>query len=301
MITSVELRHLRYFVAVAEELHFGRAAVRLHIAQPPLSQQIRHLEEELGVTLLSRTNRRVELTNAGRVFLVEARRTIDQAAHAMRMAQRAHRGQAGRLVIGFVVSTVVLPDVLRVFRARQPGVDLGLHQLTSARQVVALREGRLDVGFVRLPLVAPDLQTEVAYQEPIVIVTAKEHPVARRRRVSLAMLGGEPFILWPRSEGAGFHDQVIGLCRAAGFSPHVVQEATEMQTIINLVAAGIGVSLVPRSVAHPRRSDVAIHPLRGATAQARLAIVWRRGDDSPVMAAFLDAVRVQRARWLRAR
>lgn len=297
----MELRHLETLLAVHDTGSFTSAADRLHTVQSNVSDQIRQLEEELGVTLLSRTNRRVELTNAGRVFLVEARRTVDQAAHAMRMAQRAHRGQAGRLVIGFVVSTFVLPDVLRAFRARQPGVDLGLHQLTSARQVEALREGRLDVGFVRLPLVAPDLQTEVAYEEPIVIVTAKEHEVAKRRRVTLGMLSDEPFILWPRTEGAGFHDQVIGLCRAAGFSPHVVQEATEMQTIINLVAAGIGVSLVPRSVAHPRRSDVAIHPLRGATARAQLAITWRRGDDSPVLAAFLEAVRVQRARWSRTR
>lgn len=289
----MEFRHLRGFVVLAGELHFGRAARRLHIAQPPLSRQVQQLEQELGVLLLRRSRRRVELTEAGRFFLEGARRTLAEAEQTVQAAQQAHTGRVGRLIIGFVPSAV-MPPLLRAFRAGYPAVDLTLQQLTTARQVDALVERRIHVGLLRPPVVAPELVVEPISSEPLVAVLPAGHRLASRRRLSLRALANEPFVLFPRQEGAGLYDHIIAACRTAGFAPRVVQEANEMLSILSLIAGGLGVSLVPKSVATIRDGDLVFCPLRRPAPQVQMAIAWRADDQSPLVQAFIQFVRRMR-------
>lgn len=289
----MELRHLRYFVAVAEELHFGRAAEKLHIAQPPLSQQIRRLEEELGVRLFERTRRRVQLTHAGHAFLEQARQTLAQAAQAVRVARKADQGEVGQLAVGFVDSAVyhALPPVLREFRERFPQVELVLRELGAADQFQLLRDGRLHAGFVRSGIDDPALTQKMLFDEPLMAALPRTHPLARREGVCLRDLAADPFVIFPRALGAGFYDQIVSLCRKAGFSPRVVQEANEMQTIVSLVAAGIGVAVVPASIRNLRMEGVVYLHIRKPSARTAMTLAWRRDDSSPVLKAFLQVVR----------
>ena len=289
----VELRQLRYFVAVAEELHFTRAAERLGMAQPPLSQQIKAIERELGVELFRRTKRRVELTEPGRVLLDGARRTIDEATRAVHDTKRAARGEVGRLSVGFVGAAVasVLPRILRVHTSRFPDVVLDLYQCSTAEQVERLRDGRLHVGFLRPPIQEPKLVTEVTAREQFLVVVSHDHRLADRDAVDLGELASERFILFPRSQGPGSHDRITRICHEAGFAPEIVQEAVEMQTIAGLVAAGLGVSIVPESVRHLRKEGVRYLPIKGITPTWDLALAFRREDDSPILRAFLDVAR----------
>jgi DNA-binding transcriptional LysR family regulator len=288
----MELRHLRYFVAVAEELHFGRAAERLHIAQPPLSQQIRRLETELGVELFRRNRRRVRLTDAGRLLLEQSRPLLAQADDLERLLGRAGAGEIGRLTIGFVgsASYQVLPAVLHEFRNRFPEVELRLEEGTTEEQVPALLSGRIDVGLVRPPVADDAIKLTPLVTERLIAALPEGHPLAKRATVPVAALAQEPFVLTPRRI-TGLYEDVIGVCRAAGFSPQVVQEASEWQTIIGLVSAGIGVSLVPESVATFRRPRVAYRPLRGPNASLEIAIAQRRDDRSPLVAQFREVAR----------
>ncbi len=302
----MELRHLRYFVAVADELHFGRAALRLRIAQPPLSRQIRDLERELGAELFSRVKGRVALTHAGAAFLGEARRTLAQAERAGEVARRAARGEVGRLTVGFVEAATysgVLADVLGVFRARRPDVGLELSELSSRQQAEALREGRIDVGVLHtVPLDAAEwLGVERVLDDPAVVALPREHRLARRARVPLAELAGEPLLMLRRPSGRGLHDRMVAACEAAGFAPSVVQEAGQLQTLVGLVGAGVGATFVPRSFETLRRPGVLYRPLAGVEVDMGTWAVWRtadgratdaRGADrSPVVAAFLEALR----------
>jgi DNA-binding transcriptional LysR family regulator len=289
----VELRQLRYFVAVAEELHFGRAAERVGIAQPPLSQQIQGLERELGVQLFERTKRRVQLTPAGAVMLEEARHTLQQAARTVELAQRAGRGEAGHLGIGFVGSATyrVLPDVLRAFRERYPGVRLTLLELSSARQVVALHERGIDVGFVRPPLPDRDLIIETVERDPLMAVLPVTHVLAARPALPLAALADESFVLFPPALGPGLHAHILGACERAGFTPRVTQEAIEQPTIVSLVSAGIGVSLLPASIERIPWPGVACRPLTDDLPPVELALARRHDDQAPVLAAFLAVAR----------
>lgn len=289
----VELRQLRYFVAVAEELHFTRAAARLGMAQPPLSQQIKAIERELGVELFRRTKRRVELTEPGRVLLEGARRTIDEATRAVHDTQRAARGEVGRLSVGFVGAAVasVLPRILHIHASRFPDVVLDLHQCSTAEQVERLRDGRLHVGFLRPPIQESTLVTEVIARERLLVVVSHDHPLADRDAVDLGELASESFILFPRSQGPGSHDRITRICHEAGFVPEIVQEAVEMQTIAGLVSAGLGVSIVPESVRHLRTEGVCYLPIKGITPTWDLAVAFRQKDDSPILRAFLDVAR----------
>jgi DNA-binding transcriptional LysR family regulator len=289
----MELRHLRYFVAVAEELHFSRAAQRVGIAQPPLSQQIKTLEDEVGAPLFYRTKRKVELTAAGQAFLGEARRTLAQAEHALRVARRAARGEVGQLAIGFVSSAVYgrFASVFRIMRSQHAEVALTLHELTSEEQVEAVKGNRLDVGLVRPPVVgAEGLSLRSVSQEPLVAVLPQGHALSRQPHVALKALAKEPFLLVPRHLGPGFYDQIIRLCARAGFTPNVVQEARTAQTIISLVAAGMGVSLVPASLRNLRRTGVVYRPIEPSSATTELAALWRRDDQSPVLRLFLGVL-----------
>ena len=283
----MELRRLRYFVAVAEELHFGRAAQRLHIAQPPLSQQIRRLEGELGVELLRRNRRRVQLTDAGRLLLEQSRPLLAQADRLEELLRRAGGGEVGRLSVGFVgsASYETLPAVLREFRGRFPDVELVLEELPTESQVAALHAGRIDVGLVRPPLADDAIELTRLVEERLIAALPDQHPLTERTAVRVAALAQEPFVLPPRRI-SGLYEDVVSVCRAAGFTPQVVQEASEMQTIISLVSAGIGVSLVPSSVETFRMPRVSYRPLRGTNASLEIALARRRGDRSPLVEQF---------------
>ncbi len=289
----MELRHLRYFVAVAEELHFGRAATRLSIVQPSLSQQIRQLEDELGFPLLHRTKRSVELTDAGKVFLSEARDVLAQVQNAKRAAQRAYRGEMGRLVIGYISSSAfdLLPAMLSAYREHFPHVEVILREMTTQEQVRALEEGHIQVGLLRLPISTPLVSVEVVRREPIVCVLPELHPLARQERIALSSLAHEPFVLQSRQLGGGYYVQLMKLCLSSGFTPNVIQEVTETYVIVSLVAAGIGVSLVPLSTSNIRSQGVVYRELEGINAQTEIAVAWQRNMRSAIVQNFLLVAR----------
>jgi len=289
----MEFRHLRYFVAVAEELHFGRAARSLGMAQPPLSQQIRRLEQELGVQLLYRTKRCVQLTEPGRAFLDEARLTLSQLNHAVEVAQRASRGEFGRLAIGFLGAATysLLPAFLKVFRDRFPGVEIELQELKTLELIQSLRQRRIHVGLVRMPVHDDLLMVEPILLENLVVALPEHHLLARKARIAFRDLAGEAFLLPPRQLAPAFYDQVTGLCRRAGFSLRVGAEASELQTILNLVAAGMGVTLVTESVTQMGSRGVVFKRLPEPAPTIEIAQAWCRDDRSEILHAFLDVVR----------
>jgi DNA-binding transcriptional LysR family regulator len=286
----MELRHLRYFAAVAEERHFGRAARRLHMAQPPLSRQIQALEAELGFELFERTRRRVELTAAGDVLLERARRVFEELDRAVGDARRASEGESGRVLIGYVSSLAYagIAPFLRDFRRRWPDVELGLRELPPQTQIESLKDGRIDVGFLRAPVDDPGLSRRVVRRERLMIALPGGHPLARHKRLELASLAHEPFVLFPRPRGPAFFDHLIALCRAAGFSPRIAQEAPQLD-LVSLVAAGFGVAILPESLRVLGRRQVALRPIVGDPMTELLA-VWRTSDRSPAVARFLEAI-----------
>lgn len=290
-LSGMDLRHLRYFITVAEERHFGRAAQRLHIAQPPLSRQIHDLEAELGFSLFDRSGRRVELTPAGSVFLTHARRVFDAVDLAVREARRASVGETGRVVVGYLSSLAYsgITDLLRAFHTRFPSVELSLREMPPQEQIDALKDGRIDVGFVRGPLKDAALESECVRREALVIALPADHPLAARKRIPMELLAPEPFVMFPRPRGPTFYDQLVALCHAAGFSPRVVQEAPQLD-ILSLVAAGFGVAIMPESVRNTRRLGIALRPIAGSPTTT-LVVAWRAGDGSPAMHGFLSFVR----------
>ncbi|AHG92289.1 LysR substrate-binding protein (plasmid) [Gemmatirosa kalamazoonensis] len=289
----MELRHLRYFVAVAEELHFGRAAQRLRVAQPALSQQIKQLEAELGVTLLARTRRRVALTEPGRLFLPEARRTLAHAAAAAEVARRAAVGEAGRLRIGYVDSALwgLLPAVLGAYREAHPAVKLTMLERLPAQQIVGLRAGDLDVGVGPPPPPVRELATEPMTEERIVLALPAAHPLAARDAIDLVDLADEPWVLVSARTPSRLRDAAVAACVAAGFTPRVAQEARQLDALVALVSAGLGVTFVPSTAERMPRAGVAFRPLRGVDIPFRLVAAWRRGDMPPTVRSFLDVMR----------
>jgi DNA-binding transcriptional LysR family regulator len=284
-----DLRRLRYFVAVAEELHFGRAARRLNLSQPPLSVQIRTLEREIGTPLLIRTQRRVELTEAGRVLLEDARRLLGQAEAAVVHARRAAEGAVGRLSIGFV-STVdysILPPLVRRFRHKHPGIALKLLELTGDRQQALLQSGELDLGLSILPSPAPGLTMRPVFREPLIAAVPANHPLAGRRRTTLRSLSAEAFIQFPRELAPGLYDLAIAACQKAGFTPHLAQEAIQMQTILGLVAAGLGVAVVPHCMSKLQRPDVRYLALDARGFEVETVALWHSENRAPALAALI--------------
>jgi DNA-binding transcriptional LysR family regulator len=288
----MELRHLRYFVAVAESLHFGQAAATLGIAQPSLSHQIRQLESELQTMLLRRTKRRVDLTDAGRLFLEEARDIVARADRAAVMARRVGRPHAKRLRVGvgYCMDHMCVALLLGTFNARHREAQVELRTLPVATQVAALRDGRLDVGFVR-PISDPGLNTEVVITEPLVVALPPYHRLASRRRIAVSSLANEPLILPPRDAVPVFHDTVLKACRKAGFVPNAPHEADHMQMILGMVAAGAGVGLVPAAARKTKPHRVVFRPLHPAADSLQTAVAWRRDDQSPLVAEFLVQAR----------
>jgi DNA-binding transcriptional LysR family regulator len=293
----MDLRHLRYFVAVAEALSFARAAERLHLSQPPLSRQIRALEDELGTPLFARTKRSVRLTAAGAALLPEARRLLRDADGLKAGARQLAAGEVGTVALGFisVAAYNLLPEVAPEFRRRHPGVKLALQESTSDVQLPALRQGELDVGLLLPPVADPGLEYVPLLHEPLIAAL----PTGSNRGggpVALASLRDEPFILIPRQVGTSLYDAIVGACQRAGFSPRIEQEAIQMQTIVSLVAAGMGVALVPASLRHLRRTGVAYRPLADRSPQVEIGVAWRRADDAPAVRAFVALARESAAK-----
>jgi DNA-binding transcriptional LysR family regulator len=292
----MELRHLRYFVAVAEEMHFGRAAERLRIAQPPLSRQIKDLEREIGTPLFDRVPRGVELTPAGQAFLPEARLTLAQAERAQRTAQRAALGETGRLRVGFVEAAThsgILPDVLGFFRVHLPAIGLSLFELDPLRQAEAFRDNRVDLGILQGSMLesARWLREESIYAEPIVLAVPGDHRLAGRARFTLESVADEAFVLFPRQTDPALFDDIVSRCRARGFSPRVAQEATGWHTLASLVGAGVGIGFVPRSLAKFQQHGVTYRAIPQFSVQMTLSAVWPAGQKSPVRERFVTALR----------
>jgi DNA-binding transcriptional LysR family regulator len=295
---NLELRQLRYFVTVAEELHFGRAATRLHMTQPPLSQAIAAFEDGLGAPLFVRNRRTVELTPAGHALLPEARRLLLEASALPALVRRAAAGETGRLALAFVTSAdySVLPPFLRRYSERYPGVHLRLQEATSDVQIEELLAGRIDAGLLIPPL--PDkAQAELDYMkvldEPLVLC-APDGVLARAdadASVRLQDLPHLPLIIFPREVSPGLHDAILSCFHAAGLAPAIGQQAIQMQTIVSLVSAGMGLALVPQSVCNLMRPGVEYRALAGPTPSVETGIAWRRDNPSPVLQGFLELLR----------
>jgi DNA-binding transcriptional LysR family regulator len=289
----MELRQLRYFVAVAEELHFRRAAARLHMSQPPLSHQLRLLEEELGCRLLDRSRQRVELTPAGDAFLRDARAVLADLERAALTAKRIHDGQTGTLRVSAVSSALlstIVPEIVQRLRAARPTVDVELRERSTRDQLRELAAGTTDLGLVPLPVQEADIDLEVLRREPTVAALPSNHPLARTPRLTLRLLAEYPFVLFPREQAPAYHDRLITSLTSAGTPLHVIQQAPETQTIVGLVAAGIGVSLVPASVQQLALHGVTYRPVDDAP-DTELAAMARPGERSPLVQAFLAEAR----------
>ena len=288
----MDLRQLRYFIAVAEELHFTRAAERLHIGQPPLSHAIQSLEADLGVQLFERTKRWVRLTGAGKLLLTDARRILLQVEQAGETARRAGRGEAGELRIGFTLSTPLTPlfaSVIKRYRRDFPAVSLTLHEMATRRQLDALGERTLDLGFIRPPEIAePAALTFTRLRvDKLVAVLPTDLALAKKKTVAIRDLALLPFVMYPADAGTGIYPQLFRLCRAAGFEPRVAQEAGEASTIIGLVAAGSGVTVLPASFQHIQLEGVCYRPLSDADAITTLLLARRRGERAPLVDGFV--------------
>jgi DNA-binding transcriptional LysR family regulator len=283
-MNTPDLRQLRHFIAVAEQLHFGRAAAALHISQPPLSRSIQDLEARIGATLLARSRRRVALTPEGARFLVEAKRILAQLERAVLEVGSMAAGDGGRLRLGFVslADYGMLPGLLKTYKAARPGVDLALREMLSPDQAAALAAGELDFGLLLPPVAGADLEHVVVQRERFVAALPARHRLAREGgrkagRLAVRDLAGEAFVMAPRAIAPGLHDIVAALTARAGFAPRVAQEAIQMQTVVSLVSSGLGVALVPASVANLGRRGVVYRELADAHPRLDLWLAWRRG------------------------
>jgi DNA-binding transcriptional LysR family regulator len=294
---NLELRQLRYFLTVAEELHFGKAALRLHMTQPPLSQAIQGLEQLLGAPLFARNRRGVALTAAGSALLPEARRMLAQAQALPQLVQRAAAGEVGRLALAFVSSAdySVLPPFLRAYRAAYPQVQIALQEATSDLQLEDLLHSRIDAGLLIPPLPEKTRQ-ELAYlpvlKEPLVLAAPQGLPALRgKRKVALNSLPALPLIIFPRAISPALYDAILSVFGAAGITPEIGQEAIQMQTIVSLVSAGMGIALVPQSVSNLMRPGVEYRALSDPTPLVETGLAWRRDNPSPVLQGFLELLR----------
>ncbi|KVU04506.1 LysR family transcriptional regulator [Burkholderia ubonensis] len=296
-----DLRQWRYFMTVAEERHFGRAAARLSMTQPPLSQAIRALEDLLGVALFVRTKRSVALTAVGAALLPDVRKLLEAADALPPRAQSLARGETGSLALAFVSTADygLLPSLLRAFGARYPQVRLQLEEATSDVQIEELAAGRIDAGLI-IPPVPPRHAAELSYlpvvREPLVLAmpaAAAPADAPEDAPVRLADVAALPLVIFPRRLAPGFYDIITGCYGAAGATPRIGQEAIQMQTIVSLVSAGMGVALVPQSLRNLRRTGVVYRPLADGAPVVETGLVWRTGDVSPVLAGFIDIVRAQ--------
>lgn len=290
----MQLRHLQYFVAVAQERSFTRAAARLHVAQPPLSRQIQQLEQELGVTLVARGTRPTVLTEEGRVLYEQAVQILDRVEEMRATMRRLQQGRRNVFGIGFVGSTLYgnLPGIIRAYRAARPGVELILLELTTLEQIAALKEGRIDVGFGRIAFDDPDITRQLLRNERMVAALPSHHPLLDTPGpLSLAALCAEPLVAYPKSPRPSYADQVLALFRERGLKPAALLEVRELQTALGLVAADAGFALVPASVERLRRDNVTYRALDEPTALTPIFMAHRRTDTSPEIALVTDLIR----------
>ena len=307
-----ELRHLRYFAAVADTLSFARAAERLHISQPPLSRQIQALEQELGTPLFVRSKRSVKLSAAGAALLPEVRRLLQSAEALGDSARRLAGGEAGSITLGCITTAAynLLPHLLPEFQRRHPGVKVTLREATSDLQLAGLAEGDMDAGLLLPPVDDPRLGYLPLFRDTLVAALPATPPAGAETGwpalanlqpgapLALRALSTLPFIMFPRQAGPGLYDLILGFCRGAGFSPRIEQQATHMQTIVSLVAAGMGVALVPASLQSVARAGVHFHPLTQPSPAVETGLAWRRDNDSPALRAFVALSEEMRAEEL---
>lgn len=296
----VDLRRLAMFVAVAEELNFTRAAERMAIAQPPLSQHIRRLEEELGVQLFARTSRKVELTVAGRQLLKGARELLAKRAEVINSTRRAAGGETGvlRLTVGSSGAFALVAEIVRAFRLRTPGVTVQLHEQATEQAVSALVAGEMDVAILRGPFKHPDLQVERLLRDRLELVLPDDHRLARQREALLTDVAGEPMILFPRHMASALHDEITSLCIRAGFSPLISQEGSSWASVVGLVGAGLGFTIAPASAASIRSDTVVFRRIARPRGQAELVLAYR-GEIVPAAGERFIAVAKEVASRLR--
>ena len=286
-----DLNQLRCFVAVAEELHFGRAAARLNMTQPPLSRQIQVLEHIIDASLLERTSRSVRLTLAGRSFLPEARRILKLSESAAEVARRISQGKAGSIKIGFTATTAYsfLPELIKACRKRMPDIDLSLKEMVSGDQFEALATGQIDVGLLRPPIARPEFASLRVLIEPLLAAIPEDHPLAEADNIALEDLNGQPFVMYSPFEARYFHDLLVAQFTRAEILPRYVQHLTQIHSILALVCAGLGLAVVPAAATGLNFRGVRLLPLRlRAPAPVELFLVWRRGDESPLLPALVE-------------
>ena len=287
----MELRHIRYFLVVAEERHFTRAAAKIGISQPPLSQQIKDLEAEIGALLFRRVAHGAELTTAGEAFLQAVKEMPMLAERATRAARRAARGETGSLRVGLTATAVLnaaVPSAIRAFRRAYADVELVLEEASTTRLVAGLQEGSLDAAFLRPKGSNPEmLQLRLLSEEPMIVALPSGHVAAKQRDVDLASLKDDSFVLFPRAIGPVLYDTIVSACRRAGFEPVIGQFAPQIASMVNLVAAELGVSIVPASTSQLRVRGVAYREIAGQAPTVRLAIAYRRGETSPIVRNFV--------------
>jgi DNA-binding transcriptional LysR family regulator len=290
----MELRHVRYFAAVAEERNFTRAAARLNIAQSPLSQQIRQLEREVGVQLFARTTRSVALTYAGQVFYERITGLLSASEDAIDAARKADRGELGSLAVGFTGSATyeLLPTLVRAYVDRHPEVTLEVHSdMVTPRQVDALLEGSLAVGILRPPVTVAGLAVEAIRREPVVVLIASRHPISVKREIDLVDLRDEWFVAYPNNPPSTMYTIMQSACETAGFTPRIRQVVADSAALVALVAADMGVALVPASLRHLRINGATFRPLRSPRITTGLALAYRESDVNPLVRRFLDVTR----------
>lgn len=288
----MELRHLRYFSVLADELHFGRAAQRLAISQPPLSVAIRQLEESVGAQLFERNSKTVRLTPAGQALRASARRLLRQAEEAAVEARGVAAGSAGQLRVGFVGAMLYrgLPQALRAFQASHPRVRVSLAELNSGEQITELLHDRLDLGFMHSARMPQDLAARLLLTEPFVACLPAAHPLARRRWLAADALRDQPFVLFARASSPDYHERILSICAQAGFLPEVRHEVRHWLAVVSLVAQGLGVALVPQAMRRSALDGAVFRPLRGVSAQSESYGVWRAGPQNMLVEGLLQEV-----------
>ena len=296
----MELRHLRYFVVLASELHFGRAANKLHISQPPLSIQIKDLEKEIGTRLFNRTKRSVTLTKAGNAFLMEAKEILERVTRAKTAALQAARGETGSLAIAFisVADYNLLPFLIREFQKKHPLVALHLNEATSDVQISGLKSGSIDLGFLLPSAKVDGITSSLITEEKLVAVLPKSHPASKKPGpISIKSLSHSPFVMTPRKNAPGLHDNIIRFCEKYDFQPQISQEAIQMQTVVSLVAAEMGVSLIPESIQNLRRPGVVYKEVKEKTPKIEIHMAWKQSNELPTLNKFREFTREAISRY----
>jgi DNA-binding transcriptional LysR family regulator len=287
----MDLRHFRAFVAVAEELHFARAAEKLGSTQPAVSQHVKAIEQEMGVSLLWRTKRSVKLTEAGSLFLEEARIVLQQADHAVRIGRRAGRGELGKLHIGYVASaayTGLLPDIVRSFRKTHPEVQLSLHDMEMRLQIVEIENAKLDIGFIRPPVPLPSsMVCDTLFLEPVTVALPQDHRLVALDNIPAASLGDEAFILPNHEPGVSFYEHTVMVGRHGGFQPRIVQRGRDFLTILSMVSMGLGIAIVPTSMRRVHLPGIIFRDLADLDHRAQLSLTYSRNNRSPTVLSFV--------------